>query len=45
MRRDHGKVLLALTLAIIAINGWDRLAVGFRATVGTYVSHRHAVAA
>ncbi|TAM56050.1 MAG: carboxymuconolactone decarboxylase family protein [Chloroflexota bacterium] len=36
---------VALTLAIIAINGWNRLAVGFRSTVGTYVSHRHAMAA
>jgi AhpD family alkylhydroperoxidase len=32
---------VALTLAIVAINGWNRLAVGFRATVGEYVSHRH----
>jgi AhpD family alkylhydroperoxidase len=32
---------VALTLAIIAINGWNRLAVGFRQPVGTYVSHRH----
>jgi AhpD family alkylhydroperoxidase len=32
---------VALTLAIVAINGWNRLAVGFRATVGNYVSHRH----
>jgi alkylhydroperoxidase family enzyme len=32
---------VALTLAIIAINGWNRLAVGFRQPVGTYASHRH----
>jgi AhpD family alkylhydroperoxidase len=32
---------VALTLAIIAINGWNRLAVGFRTPVGSYVSHRH----
>ncbi len=31
---------VALTLAIIAINGWNRLAVGFRSPVGDYVSHR-----
>ncbi len=31
----------ALTLAIVAINGWNRLAVGFRNPVGGYVSHRH----
>ena len=36
---------VALTLAIIAINGWNRLAVGFRQPVGTYVSHRRPVAA
>jgi AhpD family alkylhydroperoxidase len=32
---------VALTLAIIAINGWNRLAVGFRSPGGGYVSHRH----
>jgi AhpD family alkylhydroperoxidase len=32
---------VALTLAIVAINGWNRLAVGFRQPVGDYVSHRH----
>ena len=31
---------VALTLAVIAINGWNRLAVGFRQPVGEYVSHR-----
>ena len=31
---------VALTLAIIAINGWNRLSVGFRTPVGGYVSHR-----
>lgn len=36
---------VALTLAIVAINGWNRLAVGFRQPVGSYVSHRHPVAA
>ena len=29
---------VALTLAIVAINGWNRFAVGFRAEVGSYVS-------
>jgi AhpD family alkylhydroperoxidase len=28
--------LVALTLAIVAINGWNRFAVGFRAPVGEY---------
>jgi len=32
---------VALTLAIVAINGWNRLAVGFRRPVGSYVSARH----
>ncbi|HET8571614.1 MAG TPA: carboxymuconolactone decarboxylase family protein [Candidatus Limnocylindria bacterium] len=31
---------VALTLAIIAINGWNRLSVGFRRPAGEYVSHR-----
>ncbi len=30
------KELVDLTLAIIAINGWNRLAVGFRTVPGTY---------
>ena len=32
---------VALTLAIVAINGWNRLAVGFRQPVGSYVSSRY----
>ncbi len=28
--------VVALTLAIVAINGWNRLAVGFRTPVGSY---------
>jgi AhpD family alkylhydroperoxidase len=31
---------VALTLAIVAINGWNRLAVAFRQPVGAYVSSR-----
>jgi AhpD family alkylhydroperoxidase len=30
--------IVALTLAIVTINGWNRLAVGLRAPVGHYVS-------
>ena len=30
------KAMVDLTLAIIAINGWNRLAIGFRAEVGGY---------
>ena len=30
--------IAALTYAIVAINGWNRIAVGFRAPVGDYVS-------
>ena len=33
--------LVALTTAIVAINGWNRFAVGFRSPVGSYVSRRH----
>jgi AhpD family alkylhydroperoxidase len=34
--------LVGLTLAIVAINGWNRLAIGFRAEPGTYqpVAHK-----
>lgn len=32
---------VALTLLIVAINGWNRLSVGFRRPAGDYVSHRH----
>jgi hypothetical protein len=34
-----------LTLAIIAINGWNRLAISFRSVPGTYqrAEHRRAV--
>lgn len=30
--------IVALTLAVVAINGWNRFAVGFRSPVGHYVS-------
>ena len=33
------KELMELTFAIVAINRWNRLAVGLRAEVGNYVSH------
>ena len=32
--------LVELTIAIVAINGWNRLAVGFRSDVGNYLSKR-----
>jgi AhpD family alkylhydroperoxidase len=32
------KQLVDLTLAVIAINGWNRLNIAFRTTVGNYVS-------
>ncbi len=32
--------IVELTLAIIVINGWNRLAVGFESEVGGYVSNR-----
>ena len=37
-RHFDEKGLVDLTLAIIAINGWNRLNVAFRTTVGDYVS-------
>jgi AhpD family alkylhydroperoxidase len=36
---------VALTAAIVAINGWNRFAVGFRSPVGSYVSSRHPIGA
>lgn len=38
------KELVNLTMAIIAINGWNRLAIGFRAVAGTYQPTTHAPA-
>ncbi|HVB37353.1 MAG TPA: carboxymuconolactone decarboxylase family protein, partial [Vicinamibacterales bacterium] len=35
--------LVTLTIAIVAINGWNRLAVGFRAPAGTYQRREPAV--
>lgn len=32
--------LVELTLSIVTINGWNRLAVGFKSEVGNYVSNR-----
>lgn len=37
-RHFDEKVLVDLTLAVIAINGWNRLNIAFRTTVGNYVS-------
>ena len=34
------KGLVDLTLAVIAINGWNRMAIAFRSRVGDYVSPR-----
>ncbi|MBU2492353.1 MAG: carboxymuconolactone decarboxylase family protein [Bacteroidetes bacterium] len=33
--------LVELTLAIVAINAWNRLGVGFKSDVGNYVSNRN----
>ena len=40
-RRFSDEEITALSFAIVAINGWNRLAVGFHSSVGDYVS-RHA---
>ena len=34
--------LVSLTLAVVAINGWNRLAIAFRSPVGSYVPGQHA---
>jgi len=42
-RQFSEEELVNLTLAIVAINGWNRLAIGFRAPAGTYqVESTHA---
>ena len=41
-RQQFGeKELTDLTLAVIAINGWNRLAISFRTEPGTYQPRRH----
>lgn len=37
-RHFDDEQIAALTFAIVAINGWNRLAIGFSAAVGDYVS-------
>lgn len=34
------KEIIELTLAIVAINGWNRLAIGLKSEVGGYISRR-----
>lgn len=36
------KELVDLSLAVVAINGWNRLAIGFRSEAGTYQPAAHA---
>ena len=36
LRQFNEKEMVDLTMAIIAINSWNRLAIGFRAEVGSY---------
>lgn len=43
-RHFNEKELVDLTLAIIAINGWNRLAISFRTVPGTYQPTAHHVA-
>jgi len=33
--------IISLTMAVIAINSWNRINVAFRTEAGRYVSHRH----
>jgi AhpD family alkylhydroperoxidase len=35
-KQFSGKELVDLTMAVVAINGWNRLAIGFRTVAGTY---------
>jgi alkylhydroperoxidase family enzyme len=34
----NDKEIVDLTMAVIAINGWNRLAITFRSAVGSYVA-------
>jgi AhpD family alkylhydroperoxidase len=43
-RHFSEKELVDLTLALIAINGWNRLGISFRTVPGSYQSTRHAPA-
>ena len=40
-RHFSEKELVDLSVAIAAINGWNRLAIGFRSVPGAYVSPHH----
>ncbi|MCC6661414.1 MAG: carboxymuconolactone decarboxylase family protein [Phycisphaerales bacterium] len=44
--REHfsEKELVDLTMAVVAINGWNRLAIAFRSVPGTYQPPRHGAA-
>ncbi|HEU4763232.1 MAG TPA: carboxymuconolactone decarboxylase family protein [Gemmatimonadales bacterium] len=44
-RQFDERELVDLTLAVIAINGWNRMAIAFRSAVGGYVSPHGAPAA
>jgi len=42
VRQQFSEVeLVNLTLAVVAINGWNRLAISFRAVPGTYQPQQH----
>jgi AhpD family alkylhydroperoxidase len=41
-RHFSNKEIADLTLAIVAINGWNRLAISFHAPVGSYQPRQHA---
>ena len=43
-RHFSAKELVDLTLALVAINGWNRLSVAFRTVPGTYQPKAHAAA-
>ena len=42
VERFDEEEIVALTLAIVAINGWNRFAVGLRSPVGDYISPHNA---
>lgn len=43
-RAQFGEELVNLTLAAVAINGWNRLSIAFRVTRGSYQPSSHVTA-
>jgi alkylhydroperoxidase family enzyme len=40
-KQFNEKEIIDLTMAVVAINGWNRISIGFRTTPGTYQPGQH----